>query len=106
MWEWSHTSEAYEYAREQLHAKGKQELLDIVSEWNHYFGENGKKSLWLWYSQDLPADVLAGWIWEQASSYEHGRLCSNGGHELYLEPQGFYTVDLQNMPKDWQPEEY
>jgi len=100
MWEWSHTNEAYDYAREQLGTLPRETLLEIAESWvetldldmaaydgfKHYHNE-----------------ALSGWIWEQASSYEHGRNCSNGGHRLYLDPQGWHKVDLRNMPDDWQP---
>ena len=106
MWEWSHTQEAYAFAEEQLRNLPRRELLALVSEWNYHFRENSKRKLCLKFARKLPDDILADWIWEQASSWEHGRTCSNGGHELYLDPQGYRTVDLGLMPENWQPAEY
>ena len=120
-WEWSHTQEAYDYAREQLDKLPRETLLEIVEEWNDKLkglerparDENGSRIQPL---DDATAEQdgfylysnesLATWIWECCSNWEIGRNCSNGGHELYLDPNGYHTVDLENMPKDWQPSDY
>ena len=99
-WEWSHTDEAYAYAREELSGMTSALLIEIAKDWQD------KLESRTFNPEELSNDVLADWIWEQASSYEHGRNCSNGGHELYLDPAGYYTVDLRDMPNDWQPSEY
>ena len=94
-WEWSHTDDAYDYAREELYGMTSALLIEIAKEWQD------KLESHTFNPEELSNDVLADWIWEQASSYEHGRNCSNGGHKLYLDPAGYYTVDLRDMPKDW-----
>lgn len=104
-WDWSHTQEAYDFALEQLGNYKKfnrRALLDIAHEWTDKLELN---TVALKFGNCTNAE-LADWIWAQASSYEHGRTCSNGGHELYMCPAGCHTVDLREMPKDWTPEEY
>jgi hypothetical protein len=98
-WAWSHTDEAYGYAQEQLHKLPRETLLEIAGEWCIALNVPHKQRLAL---LDRSNEALADWIWEQASSWEHGRNCSNGGHELYLDVAGYYTVNLRQMPKDWQ----
>jgi hypothetical protein len=91
-WIWSHTPEAYAYAFEQLSIMTSANLIELAKDWQDHLGERK------FNPEALPNDVLADWIWALASSHEHGRNCSNGGHELYLDPQGYWTVDLRDMP--------
>ncbi len=97
MWEWSHTEDAFAYAHEQLSIMTSANLIELAKDWQDHLGQRK------FNPEELANDVLADWIWEQASSWEHGRNCSNGGHELYLDPAGYWTVDLRDMPEDWQP---
>ena len=106
MWEWSHSEEAYSYAREQLGKLPRKELAEIAIAWKKELPRRGKNALINTRSKYVSDGMLADWIWEHASSYDHGRNCSNGGHELYMDPQGYHTIDLRRMPKDWTPEEY
>lgn len=107
-WEWSHTEDAYAYAQEQLDKLERDRLLDIVECWNDYFAGEADDAVELALDnpRDLTNDTLREWIWEQASHWEHGRNCSSGGHELYLDHDGYHTVDLGKMPADWTPSEY
>lgn len=101
MWEWSHTENAYAYANEQLHELPMETLLEIMKAWQNKLKFPHKEIIMI-----NNKHIFADKIWEFASSYDHGRNCSNGGHELYLDPEGYYTVDLNNMPEDWTPTEY
>jgi hypothetical protein len=100
VWAWSHTEEAYGYAEEKLHSLPRETLLDIAASWCSALNVPHKQRLNLLEQNN---SLLAMWIWERASSWGHGRNCSNGGHELYLDADGYHTVDLRQMPKDWQP---
>jgi hypothetical protein len=98
-WEWSHTEEAYDYAREQLGKRPRKELMEIGKEW--------KSKLHIRLAlTPMSDDCLADWIWEQASGYGAGRTCSNGGGELWMCPEGCHTVDLDDMPDGWTPEDF
>jgi hypothetical protein len=124
-WEWSHSDEALGYAEEQLGKLRVTTLCEIAHEWKNHLNERAEKA----YNRlhefdeadevappfvapcalvfvDMCRDDLTRWIWEQASSWDHGRTCSNGGHELYLCPHGCHTVDLGDMPDDWTPSDY
>jgi hypothetical protein len=135
-WDWSYSDDATAYAEEQLAKFSRETLLEIAEEWKARINElaETKHNEDEWMAEEgeeIPPFVvpctldfaeiiedsegkiqvftdsmLASWIWEQASSCEHGRTCSNGGHELYVCPHGCHTVDLGDMPDDWSPEEY
>jgi hypothetical protein len=97
-WEWSHASEAYSYANEQLRKLSRDELVEIYNEWAMKIEFNADPS-------DFTDEALADIIWAHASGYEHGRTCDNGGGALWLCPYGCHTVDLDDMPDDWTPDE-
>jgi len=135
MWEWSYATEAESYAREQLGKLSRETLLEIAEEWKTKLNDKAKdehtrKEDDLDEGETLPpfaapyvvdfvetikddkgemqvftASMLADWIWEQAESWEHGRNCSNGGHEIYVCPHGCHAVDLRDMPEDWSSDE-
>jgi hypothetical protein len=111
-WEWSYSFDAEGYAEEELHKFSRETLLEIAEEWKKKLNDNAKEKharkeddLEEGEMKVFTDSMLADWIWEQASSWEHGRTCSNGAHEIYICPHGCHTVDLRNMPKDWSPEE-
>jgi hypothetical protein len=99
-WEWCHSNEAYSFTYDELHKLPHSWLVNIAKRWRDHLVIELPES-YLKHSDSQ----LADWIWEHASSYEHGRNCSNGGHELYLDPDGIYTVDLRKMPDDYTPSE-
>jgi hypothetical protein len=124
MWEWSYAPEAEDYAREQLEKFSHETLLEIAEEWKTKLNDKAEKEHTrkeddLEEGETLPPfaapctldfaknsdSMIADWIWGQAESWEHGRNCSNGGHEIYVCPHGCHTVDLRDMPDDWTPEE-
>ena len=128
-WEWGYTNETHDYAREQLDnikMFGRAALVEMAQEWKDEINEVAQKAWdnadWMRDEEDEPLEpfvapcqfdvenagdgALRDFIWEGASSWEIGRLCSNGGHEIYLCPHGCHTVSLRDMPEDWSPEEY
>ena len=124
-WEWSHTEDTYGYAEEQLGKLSLETLREIAEEWKTKLNDMAEEAFE--YDRQFDEDdaeikpfvapntidvsntgerELVTFIWSNASDYEHVRACSNGGHEIYLCPDGCHTVDLGDMPKDWSPEEY
>src|SRR6516165_3766016 len=102
MWSWSHTEDAYAYAREQLDIMTSGNLIELAKDWQDHLKSVEAQANLRFNPESLDNETLADWIWVLASSEEHGRNCSNGGHELYLDPAGYWTVDLRDMPDDWQ----
>jgi hypothetical protein len=106
-WEWSHTEEAYGYAREQLGKLPRETLIEIADEWRIKLSVNGRPPFDAKHVTGMANyGCLADWIWDQASSHEYGRSCSNGGGKLWMCPEGYHAIDLGDMPNDWTPEEY
>lgn len=99
-WEWSHTPEALEDARLNLHDLPRNILKDIYAEWR-VLEYTGKTDLGAYYTErkkarSLPNDVLADFIWERASEK---RTCSNGGFDCWVCPHGCHTVPFS---RDWE----
>lgn len=88
-WEWSHSSEAYGAAYNNLHALPHATLAEIFAEWNCRNMKRWDKNLK--FALTLPADVLADAIWEKASEQ---RTCENGGHDAWMCPCGCHTVSF------------
>jgi len=95
-WEWSHSIEGLEFAREYLETKvGIEILSEIAAEWDtharseadedapefdqEFFKERSRFHL------ALPSDIVAAYIWERM---EVLRSCDNGGHKLWACPYG------------------
>jgi hypothetical protein len=111
MWEWSHTQEAYDNAKENLHCLPIPLLIEIASEWEanvsreHFAGgfhpgkyRKAERKLQKLYRRSFQRNgnmkvpsvfafqfALAETIWKFASEQ---RDCSNGGWEAYMCPYG------------------
>jgi hypothetical protein len=107
-WSWSHTTEAYDNAQENLSLLPREDLEVIYAEWraaqsksgrvddSNYFNE--KKYLRaLKFAKTLPDDVLADFIWERAS--EHA-TCDNGGFNAWVCPSGCHSVPFGKPDDD------
>ena len=94
-WEWSHTQEAYDEAREILGTWDRHDLIyAIIEDETEDFEGNGLEDFRLkrvMELTELPTDILADHAWSIA---ETNRTCSNGGHELYVDRNGWYTIPL------------
>lgn len=103
-WEWSHTVEAYQNARNNLAQLDRGTLEIIYAEWranqtrhsagvpqciidgNGVFDERRySRALNSTHLKTMPLDILIETIWEWVEQY---RTCSNGGWECYLCPYG------------------
>ena len=91
-WEWSHTHEAYDIAKQNLELLSKEKLVEIYGEWTAYDAEGSHGVDWsLAYAQNtataenLSHDCLVEYIWDRAVDY---RTCTNGGHNAYVCPDG------------------
>lgn len=97
-WSWSHTEQAYASARANLGELPVQTLREIWAEWlstdtgyDHPDSDHSGFSPALYDDslariKDLPADVLADSIWEQAS--EQQATCDDGGYNAWMCPHG------------------
>lgn len=94
-WGWSHTQEAYDYAQAALLEWDPAELRFAIveDESEDYIGEDLESFRLnrLEELRDLPTDILAAKAWEIAEKHQ---TCSNGGHTLYVDRNGWYGIDL------------
>lgn len=98
-WSWSHTLEAYEYARSQIQDLGRENLEMIYAEWMaaEATDEEGSEPVFnsekydtaLSRARYLPDDMLADHIWDRASE---AATCDNGGFRAWACPWGCHTV--------------
>jgi len=92
-WEWSHTDEAYQNAREQLNQIPDDDLRVIFGEWwaHAHRSETGEDFTTALYqegrnlAQELQPWTLAAFIWKRM---EKQRTCDNGGHNAWACPYG------------------
>jgi hypothetical protein len=104
-WEWSHTAEAYEYARQQIESQFSLDDLRVilaeiaarstepgtvgfdVDKYESQYKELVDRTMW----QDV--DGLREWwldlVWEFA---DEQRTCDNGGWNAWVCPFGCHTV--------------
>lgn len=99
-WEWSHTPEAYQNARDNLGRRSLKVLIEILAEWH----ASGQDTIYSQVGLDadlfhkevkrlqaeakagrLSKDSLADLIWEKM---ERLRTCTNGGHSAHCCPFG------------------
>lgn len=88
-WSWSHTNEAYQYAREQVAAQERDWLETVYAEWKASHGDDNLNEEaykeHLEKAKQLPDDILADFIWEKM---EEQATCTNGGWEAWCCPFG------------------
>ena len=99
-WEWSHTDEAYQNAREQLNQVPDNELRVIFGEWWAHAQRKDKENICTFSTSDFDPDIyqegrnlaqelqpwtLAAFIWKRM---EKLRTCDNGGHRAWACPYG------------------
>lgn len=98
-WDWSHTPEAYDNARKNLHGLSHEELVEIMVEWEAYEVANKSSSVMdadfdavdRAKFESLPHDVLAEAIYGKAQEFH---TSDNGGHHLWMCPYGCHKVSV------------
>ena len=89
-WPLSHTAEAYAYAGARIRELPRRQLQDAAISWKDVLREAGELTGRGFNVRRVPLAILVDFVSEQALS-ERGS-CSNGGWELYVDPEGFITV--------------
>ncbi len=107
-WSWPHTAEGEHAVRENIHALPRNVLVEVYAEWQAFHvareeepdahepfcvdtfhrTERNMQNKAIF----LANDTLADYIFEQASGEDHGRTCSNGGHNAWICKYGCHTV--------------
>lgn len=93
VWSWSHTQEAYDYARGELGKLDHETLAVIHAEWFAFRPEDDgidqfdevSYPAYLNAARKLPTDALIAYIWERADAQAN---CDNGGWEAWMCPFG------------------
>lgn len=97
VWGWSHSHEAYDNVRENLHGLPHEKLIEIMGEWDAYEAA-GKSSSLMNADFDavdktkyvhLPNDVLADAIYEKSEELSN---TDNGGSLFWVCPYGCHKV--------------
>jgi hypothetical protein len=104
-WQWSHTTEAYTNAYNNLHALSQETLAIILAEWEAVDdpdewaeGFNPEKyEEALERFQDLPADALADEIWPRMEALA---TCTNGGWAAWACPDGCHLVSFSKPDEE------
>ncbi|MFA5489304.1 MAG: hypothetical protein WC284_08810 [Candidimonas sp.] len=102
-WEWSHTSEAYSYAYENLESMDRDFLEDAYAEIkatakdkHGVYGSDLDMDEYekaLKWAKSMPFDVLVDFIWNFAEEY---KTADNGGFNAYMCPYGCHTVPFSS----------
>lgn len=110
-WEWSHTHEAYDNARENLSQLDLADLKIIFAEWRAAQVKGGeiehnsfcqrKYDRALKYAITLSRDQLVEFIWDRASDLA---TCDNGGFNAYMCPDGCHTVSFDSVGREIDPD--
>ena len=108
-WEWSHTDEAYQNAREQLNQVSDNDLRIIFGEWWAHAQRKDSGKICTFSTSDFDSEIyqegrnlaqelqpwtLAEFIWKRM---EKLRTCDNGGHRAWACP---YGCDPHKVPFD------
>jgi hypothetical protein len=90
-WEWSHTPEAYEAARENLTNIPFHELCVIAAEWDADEVDGFNHELYTEKFKEYEASgrVSATILWNKIKKQ---RTCDNGGSNAWVCPYGCHTV--------------
>jgi hypothetical protein len=101
-WSISHTTEAWENARHNLFHWRKCDLVDALYESESQIIEQYpdrtklKKPTGITILRTLPKDILIDSIIEMIGIHN---TCSNGGYEFYIDPEGWYSVAIEQCKK-------
>jgi hypothetical protein len=87
-WTHSYSPQAYVDAQNVLETWDKSDLVDALLEYN---AQTGKHSTGKELLMRLPMDVL---VQSCMDAIEDTRLCDNGGGAMWIDPEGFFRVEL------------
>ena len=98
-WDWGHTSEAYENARQNLTLLPAQDLVEAWAEFqtDEYQADYDSQEHELNLAhgsailRDEGRDTLEAAVWRLA---ERQATCDNGGHNAWICPEGCHTVSF------------
>jgi hypothetical protein len=104
-WEISHSQEAFDNARHNLALWDRDKLIDALSDDAFELAEQGGHSdpadaaqAVLELLEDTPQDLLVDIC---MTTIEDHRTCSNGGHDFWIDREGFHTVPVDfQAPED------
>ena len=112
-WSWSHTEEAYLWARSELHTLSRDTLIEIAAEWRMHEKHPDHDEAWTtqWPVSlsimnrkfaGLTEGSIAEFIWAKA---EAQATCDNGGYNAWMCPYGCHPhcVDFGPLDADEQP---
>lgn len=103
-WSISHSPEAWTLFLIGLELQSKTWLLNAIKEanrqirdgWSNYGLEGPPAPIYKSHIKILDIENLAYIALEQTEIH---MTCSNGGHEFYIDPQGFYSINLSGVEK-------
>jgi hypothetical protein len=94
-WQWSHTIEAEENAKQNLYNLDKEVLADCLVDWKVQTGvEVVDYDSTVEMYTGLPMTRLVELVWDYMSHWEHGRTCDNGGFNAWVDKDGWVTVSF------------
>lgn len=106
-WSWSHSSEAYSYARCELDDFSRPLLLEILTEWRMH--EKGRPDqMWAdtwpkelamvtFQNRETRTQALRDAVWEKAREQA---TCDNGGYNAWMCPYGCHPHCVDFGPSD------
>lgn len=95
-WEWSHTPEAYENARNNLESLPFHEVCVIAAEWdaNEVDGFNYELYVKKFKEHEERGQIYINDLWDKIESQ---RTCDNGGFNAWVCPYGCHTVSFDEI---------
>ncbi len=102
-WSWSHSDEALENAYQNCCNLPREALLTTFVEWRVWSAkqndedERDAELKAQQMAEKLPNETLADVVWEFASMQQ---TCDNGGHNAWIDPEGFQTVPFDLVSTD------
>jgi hypothetical protein len=94
-WQWSHTQQAEDNAKQNLYNLSKEVLVDCLVDWKVQTGVevSDYDSTVDMYKGLLQCELVEK-VWDYMSSWEHGRTCDNGGFNAWVDKDGYVTVSF------------
>ncbi len=114
-WSWSHSQEAYVYARSGLSKLPINTLIEVAAEWKVLLAYREANPSHQWcndppYTTDVylsklndarrgvkqyTCDALVEYVWD---CMQEAATCDNGGYNAWVDPQGWITMSFSAVP--------